>query len=407
MSDSPSHSTQASGDLMSRGRLLSLDAFRGFTVAGMIIVNVPGSWGHVYGPLLHKPWHGTTPTDFVFPFFLYIVGVSIALAFNRQVELGKPKNEMVKKIIIRSLKIFALGLFLWLFPKFDFSNVRVAGVLQRISIVFLICSLLFLNSGWKTQAKWAAVLLLGYWAVMALVPVPVDDVIQQALVTGETLRSSGMVAVEGIRQIGPNFIAPNFEPGTNLQAWVDRRLLPGAMWEKTWDPEGLLSTFPAIATGITGLLAGRLILAKLPIEKKVIWLFFAGFSAFVVGSVWGWFFPINKPIWTSSYVLYTSGLATMALAFFIWLIDIQGYSKWAKMGVVFGTNAVTAYVLHGVLLKIFGLINFPLRAWVYEGLVDVGLPEKMSSLCWALLYSLVICYIPVWLLYRKKIFIKL
>lgn len=395
-----------SSGLFSGGRLTSLDAFRGFTVAGMIIVNVPGSWSHVYAPLLHKPWHGTTPTDFVFPFFLYIVGVSIALAFNRQVEAGKPKGEMFKKILIRSLKIFALGVFLWLFPKFDLSNARVAGVLQRISIVFLVCSVLFLNTGWKAQAKWAAILLLGYWVLMALVPVPIDDVIREALITGQTLRSNGLVAVEGIRQMGEGFVAPNFEPGTNLQAWLDRRLLPGVMWEKTWDPEGLLSTLPAIATGITGLLAGRLLLSSLSTERKLIWLFFGGFSAFVIGSIWGWFFPINKPIWTSSYVLYTSGLATMALAFFIWLIDVQGYSKWAKMGVVFGTNAVTAYVLHGVLLKIFILVGFPLRSWVYEGLVDMGFPEKLSSLSWALFYSLVICYIPVYVLYRKKIFIK-
>jgi len=397
----------SSPDLMAGGRLTSLDALRGFTVAGMIIVNVPGSWSHVYAPLLHAKWHGVTPTDLVFPFFLFIVGVSIALAFTKQLETGKPKGEMAKKVFFRSAKIFLLGLFLALFPYFDFAEIRVPGVLQRISIVFLICSLLFLSSGWKAQAKWGVALLLGYWVLMAFVPVPIDDVIREALVSGEAMRAGGMVPVEGIRQVSDGFIASNFEPGTNMQSWVDRLLVPGRMYEKTWDPEGLLSTIPAIATGIAGMLVGKLILSKIDQVTKITWLFVAGFAAFMAGSMWDWFFPINKHIWTSSYVLYTAGLATMALAFCIWLVDIKGYSKWAKVGIVFGSNAVVAYVLHGLILKILSLVNVPLRSWVFDGLVWISLPEKLSSLLWALLYSLVICYLPVLWLYKKKIFVKL
>lgn len=397
----------SSPDLMAGGRLISLDALRGFTVAGMIIVNVPGSWSHVYAPLLHAKWHGATPTDLVFPFFLFIVGVSIALAFTKQIEAGKPKREMAKKVFFRSAKIFLLGLFLALFPYFDFAEIRIPGVLQRISIVFLVCSLLFLSSDWKAQAKWGVASLLGYWILMAFLPVPIDDVIREALVSGETMRAGGMVPVEGIRQVSDGFIAANFEPGTNMQSWVDRLLVPGRMYEKTWDPEGLLSTIPAIGTGITGMLVGRLILSKLEQVTKITWLFVAGFAAFMAGSMWDWFFPINKHIWTSSYVLYTTGLATMALAFCIWLVDIKGYSKWARLGVVFGSNAVVAYVLHGLILKILSLVNLPLQSWVFDGLVGIGLPEKLSSLFWASLYSLVICYLPVLWLYKKKIFIKL
>ncbi|MEQ8413068.1 MAG: heparan-alpha-glucosaminide N-acetyltransferase domain-containing protein [Imperialibacter sp.] len=393
--------------LTSKKRLVSLDALRGFTVVAMIIVNVPGSWSHVYSPLLHSPWHGATPTDLVFPFFLFIVGVSVALAFERQLDQGKSKKELVKKVIVRALKIFALGIFLWMFPKFDLSNIRIPGVLQRISIVFLACSLLYLYGDWRAQVKWAVGLLVGYWAIMTFVPVPIDEVIQQALGTGETLRSGGMVPVEGIKRIGEGFIAGNYEPGTNVESWLDRRLVPGRLWEKTWDPEGFLSTFPAIGTGIAGMLAGRLLLSKLDADKKVIWLFFAGFSAFVSGNVFDWFFPINKHIWTSSYVLYAAGLAAMSLAFFVWLVDVQGKVSWTKLGVIFGSNAVVAYVLHGVILKLLALANIPLRSGFFEGLVAVGIPEKLSSLIWALFYSLIICFIPVYFLYKKKIFIKL
>lgn len=394
-------------DLLSGGRLVSLDALRGFTVAGMIIVNVPGSWSHVYAPLRHASWHGATPTDLVFPFFLFIVGVSVALAFSKQLEAGKPRKEMVKKVVFRALKIFLLGLFLALFPYFNFSEIRIPGVLQRISVVFLVCSLLFLGSDWKTQARWGVVLLLGYWVLMALVPVPIDDVISEALASGQAMRAGGMVPVEGLKQLGEGFIAPNLEPGTNMQSWVDRLLVPGRMYEKTWDPEGVLSTLPAVGTGIAGMLAGRVMLTKTTLDTKIIWLFVGGFAAFLGGCVWDWFFPINKHIWTSSYVLYTAGLASMGLAFCSWLIDVKGYSKWAKVGVVFGSNAVVAYVLHGLLLKIFALLGLPVRSWVFDGLVGLGMPEKLSSLAWALLYSLVICYLPVLWLYKKKIFVKL
>ena len=369
-------------------RLLSLDVFRGLTIAGMIIVNDPGSWSHVYPPLLHAPWNGITPTDMVFPFFVFIVGVSITLAYTKRLAQGADRKKIIGKILRRSAIIFALGLFLALFPKFNFAQIRIPGVLQRIALVFLTCSLLFINTNWKTQAKVGASLLVGYWLAMCFIPTP------------------------GLGQV-------MLEPGKNLAAWLDHLLIPGRLYQKTWDPEGLLSTLPAIGTGITGMLVGHLLVSKKSEDQKLIWLFSLGFLAFIVGSIWNWFFPINKNLWTSSYVLYTSGLATLTLAASIWFVDRQGYTKWTKVGVIFGANAITAYVLHGILNR---FLFFPsaspeavqglfyqgiyLRTLLFEGLVNAGMAPKLASLCWALFYTL-LCFIPVWILYRRKIFIKI
>lgn len=385
-------------------RLVSLDAFRGFTIAGMIVVNDPGSWGSVYEPLLHADWHGITPTDYIFPFFLFIVGVSVALAYTKRLQLGHNKSAMARKIVVRSAKIFLVGIFLALLPDFDFANVRIVGVLQRIAIVFLVCGLLFIGTSWRTQAMIAAVILLGYWATMALVPVPVDQVITHALETGTVLRSYGEITVSGLQQINPSFIAPNLEPGTNFAAWVDRAVTPGRLWEKAWDPEGTLSTIPSIATGISGMLAGALIVSKRTQESKTLWLFALSFLCIVAGAIWDWFFPINKNLWTSSFAVYTTGLALFTLAASLFFVDMLGYKKWTWPGIVFGANAITAYVLAGILSKIVTAAG--LRAGFFNLLVDLGIDQKFSSFVYALLFTAV-CYAPVYILYRKKIFIKL
>jgi predicted acyltransferase len=359
-------------------RLLSLDAFRGFTIALMIIVNDPGSWSHVYGPLLHAKWHGITPTDLVFPFFLFIVGVSVALAYSKRLNSGTDKKSLYKKIIVRSLKIFAVGIFLALFYKFDFANLRVAGVLQRIAIVFLVCSFLYLNFDWKSLAKIGAVTLVLYWIIMAFFPVP------------------------GIGE-------PRLEPGENIAAWIDSYLLPGRMWQGTWDPEGLFSTFPAIVTGITGMLAGILIVGSLSLDRKIIWLFALGFLSFLLGGVWDWFFPINKNLWTSSFVMYTSGAAAMTLATCIFIVDVLHLNAWTRMGRIFGANAITVYVIAGILPKLLGLI--PIGGKNYkevfmDSLTGIGIEARLASLLYAIIFVL-ICYIPAYILYKKKIFIKL
>lgn len=403
-------------------RMISLDVFRGLTIAGMIVVNDAGSWQHIYTPLHHASWHGVTPTDFVFPFFLFIVGVSIALSYTRQMKSGKPMGEMVKKILVRTAIIFGLGVFLWLWPRgimpwfweqgYDYSNIRLPGVLQRIALVFMACSLIFLRTDWKAQAWIGAGLLVGYWLIMAVIPVPIDETVRIALETGQVKASGGMIDIGPIKKISDGFIAANVEPGVNMEAYIDRLLVPFRLYQYTWDPEGVLSTLPAIGTGITGILTGLLLISQNKPEKKLIYLMVGGFLAMTVGNVWDWFFPFNKNLWTSSYVMYTSGLAVMTLGFFYWYIDMQGKDRWTYPFKVFGANAIAAYVLHSALSFIFKLnlgsaaAEWSINSAFMDGLTGLGLAPKFVSLLWALAYTEFI-YIPVWIMYRRKIFVKI
>ncbi len=393
---------------MPTGRLLSLDAMRGYTIALMIVVNDPGSWSHVYPPLLHADWHGITLTDLVFPLFLFIVGVSIALAYTKRLEAGAEKKGLYRKIIVRSVNIMLLGWFLWLWPGFDFAGMRFVGVLPRISIVFLVCALLFLNTNWKQQVWIASLTLVAYWLLLALVPVPIDAVVQNALATGEVEYSAGRLAIGEITRISDGAIGANYEPGVNITAWLDRLLLPGRFWQVTWDPEGLMSTFPALVTGIIGMLVGTLMLSVRDSHRKLTWMFFLGFAMYLLGGVWGWIMPFNKNLWSSSYTLWTAGICTMLLAASILVVDILGYTKGTKFGRVYGANAITAYVLAGMLTvvfysNIFGEVS--LNGLWMDGLTGVGIAPKLASLGYAIVYTSII-YIPAYLLYRKKIFIK-
>ncbi|KPK05716.1 MAG: hypothetical protein AMS20_05860 [Gemmatimonas sp. SG8_28] len=399
--------TTASAPALSR-RLISLDALRGYTIALMVIVNDPGSWSHVYPPLLHAEWHGITLTDLVFPFFLFIVGVSITLAYTTRLAAGADKKDLYKKIVSRAVKIMLLGWFLWLWPTFDFAGMRYVGVLPRISIVFFVCAVLFLNTNWKQQIWIASLILVGYWLVMALVPVPIDDVIRNALATGQVEFSEGLLDIGSIREVGGGFIAANYEPGVNITAWLDRVLVPGRFWQVTWDPEGLMSTFPAIVTGIIGMLVGQLILAIQEPYRKLSWVFFAGFAMYLLGGAWGWFMPLNKNLWTSSYTLWTAGVGTMGLAACILIVDMLGYTWGTKLGRVYGANAIASYVLAGMLTLVFyGPIfwGVSLSGLWMDGLTAVGIAPKLASFGYAVLYMLII-YIPAWVLYKKKIFIK-
>jgi len=391
------------------GRLISLDAFRGFTIAAMIIVNSPGSWSNAYTQLLHAEWHGLTITDLVFPFFLFIVGVSITLAYSKRRKKGVSKKDIYKKILIRAVNIYLLGMFLWLWPEFDFSNIRFVGVLQRIAFVFLICSVLFLHTDWKKQIITASVLLIGYWILLTIIPVPSDEVIRQALENGGIERSEGRwVALPGIEKVSQHYIAPNYLPGVNFAAWLDRQLVPGYFYEIAWDPEGLSSTLPAIATCIIGLLAGKIILTVKNPYKRLSWLFAAGFTLYIAGSIWSWQFPFNKNLWSSSYVLATGGLAMMFFALLILVIDMLDYKKWAKPGIVFGANAISSYVLSGMLYA-FVYSSFlsigPISPPFMEFLTSLGMPGKMASLSFALCYTGLI-FIPAYILYKRNIFIK-
>ena len=365
-------------------RLVSLDVFRGITIAGMVLVNNPGTWSSIYWPLKHAEWHGWTPTDLVFPFFLFIVGVSITLAFARRVEEGTVQRALYLKVLKRSAIIFGLGFFLNLFPNFDLGNVRIPGVLQRIAICYLIASLIFLKTKVRTQFLIALALLLVYWLLMT--------------------------------RIGaPGFAAGDLTKEGSLASYIDRVLLGPHVWRqaKVYDPEGLLSTIPAVATTLFGVLTGHWLRSERTQWDKVSGMFAAGAVAVVLGWVWNSFFPINKPLWTSSYVLFTAGLGLQLLALCYWIIDIKGYRRWAWPFAVFGVNALALFVGSGLMVKLMGLIRFPnadgtrisSQSWIFRNLFLAWATPINASLFYAIAFILLWLFF-MWLLYRKRIYIK-
>ncbi len=368
----------------SSGRMLSLDVFRGLTIAGMVLVNNPGTWGAIYSPLKHAEWHGWTPTDLIFPFFLFIVGISITLAFARRVETGNDQYDLLKKVFKRSAIVFALGLFLNGFPYFDLAEIRIPGVLQRIAICYLIASLIFLKTSWRTQAIIAAALLLLYWILMTIVPVP-------------------------------GFGAGDLGKEGSLAAYIDRGLLGNHIWKggKVFDPEGLLSTLPAIATTLAGVLTGHWLRSKRTQMEKVGGMFFAGACAVAVGWAWHSWFPINKSLWTSSYVVFTAGMALQLLAFCYWLVDIKGYKRWAKPFIIFGVNALALFVFSGLLGRLMSVIKLPrgdgssiaLQPFIFQNLFASWASPVNASLFYAVTY-IFFWLLMMWLLYRKNVFIK-
>lgn len=357
----------------------------------MITVNNPGTWEHVYAPLRHAPWNGCTPTDLIFPFFLFIVGVSIHFAYRDKQPAGLTRKTLVK-ILRRSVIIFALGILLAWFTvplqnMLDMDRLaalRIPGVLQRISIVFFGCALLYLSTGWVTQLRIGAFLLLSYSLLMTLVPVP-------------------------------GFGAANLEPGTNLAAWSDRLLFDGHLWSqsKTWDPEGVLSTLPALVTGILGMLAGQLMDRFENPSERVSWMFFFGMVLILAGLAWDMSFPINKSLWTSSYVLYTGGWALQALAASHWIIDVKGRQSWIKPFLYFGMNAIFAFVASGLLAKWMLRTRWmtedgseeSLWNYLYQNLYASWMEPRLASLSFALTLVLLFGLI-LRVMYQRKWFIK-
>lgn len=362
-----------------QSRLEALDIFRGLTMAAMILVNDPGIASNVYAPLEHAAWNGITPTDFIFPSFIFIVGVSIVLSLSGQLQKGVPKKTLVLKICKRAVILYLIGLFLSILPSFNLSLMRFTGVLQRISVVFFWCAILYIFTSRKFQIGLAIFILIGYCALMTLVPVP-----------------------------GYGYAI--LEPGKNMAAWADSFLLPGKMYQGTWDPEGVLSSFPAIVTGIAGMLTGYLLLSDKTSERKIIWLFVAGFISFAAGNAWDGFFPINKNLWTSSFVLYMAGLDCLILASLYYIADVSGVNKWATFAKVFGSNAIAAYLVSEffydiIYYKFGGEHGTSLNDIIINAVTPSAMPLKMISLIWALLY-VGLCFIPIYILYRKKIFLK-
>jgi len=356
-------------------RIESVDILRGVTIAAMILVNNPGTWSHVYGPFLHAEWHGLTPTDLVFPFFLFIVGISIYFAYK-----NKPNNSFVyKKIFTRSLKIIGLGLFLNLFLPYlpfvnDFATLRFPGVLQRIGVVFLFSAILYLNFGWKTLLAIGLTILIGYWLFLGFMPF-----------------SDGSL--------------PTFDRATNNWAnYVDLNILGEHMYKDDYDPEGILSTLPSIATCISGILIGKLLDGL----KDLKLLFGVSIALLILGYLLNIWFPINKAIWSSSFVLVTSGYATFILGSIYYVTDI----KKIKTGSIFkyaGMNALIIYFLSSFIAKTFYLTKIGdtnLHSWLYSNLFNHNfLSNKFSSL----LYALTVVAFYLWLgyvLYKRKIFIK-
>jgi predicted acyltransferase len=361
-------------------RLLSLDAFRGLTIAAMILVNDPGDWNHVYWPLLHAPWHGWTPTDLIFPFFLFMVGMS--LTFSRRLEL--------RPALARATKLVGLGLLLNLYPYFPIAQLRFSGVLQRIGICYL--------AAWAAK-RWlrprglvllVAVLVVGYWALMTKVT-------------------------------GPEGHPPNLEMQTNLSAQVDRVLLVPHVWSqtKTWDPEGVVSTAPAVATTVLGLLAGLWVRSGRPPFATARGLLLAGLALIALGVLWGeaappWLlFPVNKGIWTSSFVLLTGGLAKALFGLTYWVVDVAGWRRWAVPFVTYGKNAIAVYVGAGLLADTLLAIKWA-RAdgalaslWqrLYEALYASWLPPYGASLAWAFTF-VALFYLLALGMERRGIYLK-
>lgn len=357
------------------------------TIAAMIVVNNPGSWSAIYPPLAHAEWHGITPTDFIFPFFLFIVGTAIPFSIGKRLETKSPGRDVFFKIIRRTIIIFVIGLLLALIPRFDFANLRIPGVLQRIAVCYFIASILFLYFDWKKLVAISAALLLAYWALMTLVPVP-----------GCAFPDIG-------------------DKACNLAAYLDRLFLSEAhIWQqsKVFDPEGLLSTLPAIVSTISGVLTGIWLKHERSKLEKVGGILFAGVTFCAGGWIWSLIFPFNKSLWTSSYAVYTTGLALCFLGFCFWLIDLKGYLKWSYPFRVFGMNALALFVLSGYLSKFLGVYKLDaaggslisVQGFIFNNFY-VPLAEPMTaSLAFALSY-LLFWYLLMWVLYKKDIFIKI
>jgi len=332
------------------GRLISLDVFRGIAIAGMILVNMAGVADQVYPPLLHADWNGCTPTDLVFPFFLFIVGVAMAFSLAKYTDENKPTSVVYWRIIRRSAILFALGLLLNGFWNYDWSSIRIMGVLQRISLTYLLAALVVLKLPRRGQWALAFLLLVGYWVAMSFVPVP-------------------------------GYGAGNLTRGGNLGAYIDRlvigtaHLYKGDQFNSMGDPEGLFSTLPAVASVLLGYFTGDW-LRKQPVKSRTsLNLVLVGLSCLVVGRVWGFWFPINKKLWTSSYVVFTTGWAILLLAACYELIEVRGRRRWGKPFEIMGLNAIAIFVASVLMIKILVKThigtgeNAPTTyTWIYEHL---------------------------------------
>ena len=358
-------------------RLLSVDALRGLTVAAMVLVNNPGTWRAVYPPLRHAPWHGWTLTDVIFPFFVFIVGVAIPLALGPRIG-SAGRGAVVLRVVRRSLVIFALGIILNGFPEYAWATLRIPGVLQRIAVCYLVAALIYLSTSTRAQALIASWLLVGYWLAMTMVPVP----------------GSG---------------AGDLSPAGNLAAYIDRAILGPHIWQvaKVYDPEGILSTVPAAATALLGVLTGTWLRSGRGAGVIATRLAVAGIVGVAVGELWSWWFPINKSLWTSSYVVLTAGFALTTLAACYWLIEIRGRRRWAIPFAIFGVNALALFFLSTLAARLLLLVRVgsearSLQTVIFDRVFAPMASPVNASLAFAVAY-LAAWWAILWVLYRWNV----
>ena len=371
------------------GRLLSLDFFRGLTIALMILVNNPGSDTH-YWPLSHAVWNGWTPTDLVFPFFLFITGVSLVYSFSSRLARGQSRGELMKHVVRRAAVLILLGIFINGFPnRYNIHTLRFEGVLQRIGLCYLAASMIYFWMKPRGRAAVIFVSLVGYWVLMRFVPVPGFGT--------------------------PTHQIPLLDPDRNLVAWVDRLLFSGHLYEGARDPEGLISTIPAIASMLFGVFTGEWLRSARASGKKVWGILACGAVGFLLAETWNIWFPINKKLWTSSFVLLTAGLALIVFGLCYWLLDVRKV-RWipATPAIVFGMNAIAAYVFAELLALVLDVFRWsggqlPARSLqdrVYEVVFAPIDGAEFSSLVYSICFVLV-CWALMWVLYQKKIFFKI
>jgi len=378
-------------------RLVSLDVLRGVTIAFMIMVNNnggPGSWAQ----MRHAEWNGLTATDLVFPTFVFVVGVSIVFAFQARLARGATRSQLAWHTVTRAVILILFGIVVNSFPYFHLQHMRFYGVLQRIAVCYLIVGLFYLwDQRVSTKIAALAVVLIGYWILVQWVPVP----------------GAGM----------PGRDVPLLDKNQNIVAWVDRQLMPGHLYEEwidhnTRDPEGLLSDIPALGTALLGLLAGLWLRSERSVKAKALGLAAGAAACLALGYFWSLWFPLNKKMWTSSYVLVAAGWSQVAFSVFYWVIELKGWCRkgWSKGLVwpwlVFGSNAIAAYMISELLGSALDLIHFHSRGHVTTPLpylqahVLAHIPDPgWQAFAYSVSYTL-ICFIPVWLMYRKKIFLK-
>lgn len=365
-------------------RLRSLDVFRGITVASMILVNNPGRWDAIYPPLEHAEWHGWTFTDTIFPFFLWIIGVALTLSVARRTQRGEMPRQLLLHSLRRALILFAFGFFLAGFPYFHLDRIRIPGVLPRIAVCYFIAAAIFLYTRWRGQLAAIVFFLATYWILMFTYPVP---------------------------GIG----AGHFDKDANFARYIDSLVLTGHMWSQTkvWDPEGLVSTLPAIATVLFGILTGHLLRLARPRPVITVWILISGNCLALAGLLLSTWMPINKNLWTASFAVFMAGLAAICFGIWYWLLDGEGpwtarFRPWFRPAEIYGQNAIVIFVLSGLTGRLLGLIKLggvPLQKLLY----DTVFAPLASPLNASLLYAcanVLIFFALAWWMDRKGWYIK-